>query len=103
MSPVSVLVLSMLSTPALIIVSSGGATLRTERETLLALLLRPLTTEAASAKGIVPHFRGLWCGPGIVRYPRRSKRGTWSAAMAIQGPDDDWEKGADGVTMRADK
>lgn len=65
MSPVSVEVFSMLSTPALARVSlpepiGGGE--RIEREapvaadTLLARLLRPETLETGSVKGIVPPF-----------------------------------------------
>ena len=61
-SPVSVEVFSMLSTPALARVSFGGATgcERMEREapvtteTLLALLLRPETLDTGSVQGIVP-------------------------------------------------
>ena len=67
MSPVSVLVLSMLSTPALENMSfafgtGGGCPERTEceapvmRDTSLALLLRPLMLEIGSVKGIVPPF-----------------------------------------------
>ena len=62
-SPVSVDVLSMLRTPALDSVSfggmPGGGDLTAERdapvvpETLLARLLRPLTLETLSVKGIV--------------------------------------------------
>ena len=64
MSPVSVDVLSILSTPAFSVslpVPMGGAE-RMEREapvaaeTLLARLLRPLMLETGSVKGIVPHF-----------------------------------------------
>jgi len=67
MSPVSVEVLSMLSTPAFS-VSPGGAATRCERtdceapvtpETLLALLFRPETLETASVKGIVPPGGGV--------------------------------------------
>ena len=64
MSPVSVDVLSMLSTPALASVSFGAMAAvgcdRMERdapvtpETLLALLLRPETLDTGSVKGIVP-------------------------------------------------
>lgn len=64
MSPVSVVVLSMLSTPALARVSlgcpAGAGPERTDREapviaeTLLALLLRPLMLDTGSVKGIVP-------------------------------------------------
>ena len=60
----SVVVLSMLSTPAFANMSlafgTGGGPERTEceapvmPETLLALLLRPLMLETASVKGIVP-------------------------------------------------
>jgi hypothetical protein len=66
MSPVSVVVLSMLRTPALDSISlpppTGGGE-RREREapvaaeTLLALLLRPLMLETGSVKGIVPPFK----------------------------------------------
>lgn len=67
MSPVSVEVLSMLSTPALLRVSApagkgGGCCERAEREApvapdmLLALLFRPLMFETVSVKGIVPPF-----------------------------------------------
>lgn len=65
-SPVSVLVLSILSTPAFenisLFFAAGGCPERTEcevpvmAETLLALLLRPLTLEIGSVKGIVPPF-----------------------------------------------
>jgi hypothetical protein len=65
-SPVSVVVLSILRTPALAIMSTptpaGGGGERREREapvaaeTLLALLLRPLMLETGSVKGIVPPF-----------------------------------------------
>lgn len=64
MSPVSVLVLSILSTPALENISfdlpAGGGPERMEceapvmPETLLALLLRPLIWDTVSVKGIVP-------------------------------------------------
>ena len=64
MSPVSVLVLSMLSTPALESMSfdfaPAGGPERTEceapvmPETLLARLLRPLMLDTGSVKGIVP-------------------------------------------------
>ena len=66
MSPVSVDVFSMLSTPAFS-VSPGGTAILCERtdceapvtpETLLALLLRPETLETGSVKGIVPPIRG---------------------------------------------
>lgn len=68
MSPVSVLVFSILSTPALLSVSLLGLLVeppeRTEAamlpviaETLLALLLRPLTLETGSEKGIVPPLK----------------------------------------------
>lgn len=64
-SPVSVLVLSMLSTPAFDIMSlpfpaCGGGPERTGceapvmAETLLALLFRPLTLDTSPVKGIVP-------------------------------------------------
>ena len=69
MSPVSVEVLSMLRTPALVSISElapiGGGE-RTDREapvaaeTLLALLLRPLMLETGSVKGIVPPFEACW-------------------------------------------
>lgn len=68
MSPVSVDVFSMLSTPALS-VSPGGTAILWERteceapvtpETLLALLLRPETLETGSVKGMLPPMRG--CG-----------------------------------------
>jgi hypothetical protein len=64
-SPVSVVVLSILRTPALAIMSTptpAGGGERREREapvaaeTLLALLLRPLMLETGSVKGIVPPF-----------------------------------------------
>ena len=60
MSPVSVVVLSILSTPALQSVSFGAGCERMEREapvtteTLLALLLRPEMLETGSVTGIVP-------------------------------------------------
>ena len=62
-SPVSVVVLSMLRMPALERVSFGATGCELiEREapvtteTLLALLLRPLMLETGSVKGIVPPF-----------------------------------------------
>ena len=77
-SPVSVDVLSMLSTPALASVSFGGAAAvgceRREREapvtadTLLALLLRPEMFETGSVKGIVPPFEA--CQVKRVKRPR---------------------------------
>lgn len=63
-SPVSVDVFSMLSTPALRVSERGTGCERMEREapvmpeTLLALLLRPETTETVSVKGIVPPCLG---------------------------------------------
>ena len=68
MSPVSVDVLSMLSTPALARVSFGAWAIGCERmereapvttETLLALLLRPEMLETGSVTGIVPPARGV--------------------------------------------
>ena len=62
MSPVSVVVLSMLSTPALLSMSLLGGGDRIERdapvapETLLDLLLRPLMLDTSWVKGIVPPF-----------------------------------------------
>ena len=66
MSPVSVDVLSMLSTPAFS-VSPGGTAILCERtdcdapvtpDTLLALLLRPETLETGSVKGMLRSDRG---------------------------------------------
>jgi hypothetical protein len=65
MSPVSVEVFNILRTPALANVSLGGGGERCLREapvapeTLLARLLRPLTLEIVSVKGIVPPFEWL--------------------------------------------
>lgn len=66
-SPVSVEVFNMLSTPALVQESCGGGE-RCDRDApvfadiLLALLFRPLALEIASAEGIV--LPGVVCGRG---------------------------------------
>lgn len=62
-SPVSVVVLSMLNTPAFTSVSLGAGWARREREaavtpeTLLALLFRPEMLETGSVTGMMPPIR----------------------------------------------
>ena len=81
MSPVSVVVFNMLSTPALENMSfAGGARERdceapVTPETLLALLSRPLKLDTASVKGIVPPLEACVRTSERDCYPKQGNTG----------------------------